>query len=255
MQRSADQALRKVNHILCTFPRVTGDLTASCSTGGHFQVEAGSVQLLTAVCVRFRKLLPRHVWLRACALFVNLLVPAAPLVGEPGTPPGRPCTISAALFKSRSTHAGYAAAPLPHCAAECPKCAVVPHVATVLRQQISAVIDTVCPPLLSLSAATHAWISHSGSRSFRKTLQAARAMQTADAAPPPEVPLEEPHKLVERAASLFGFGALALGQCIRDAPRLFRHLHSVSPGVASDRRSLAVRLPPPRLLRCPIPRF
>eukprot|EP00892_Ulva_mutabilis_P008910 jgi/Ulvmu1/6391/UM003_0019.1 len=204
LQCVADRALRKVDQVLSTFQDVQTTLNASCNTGGHFPVAAGTTKLVTAVCTRFRKLLPRHIWLRACALFVGLLVPPP---GDPAAAARHTCTISSALSNSRSTQAGHAVRQQPHIASQCPKCAVVPHFAAVLRQQLTQVLE----------AAT-------------------------SEPPPQQLSAEEEQRLVQRTACIFGCGALALGQCMRDAPRVFRHLHSFSPGIAPDRRFLAAEL-------------
>lgn len=145
VRATADLAVRKTDSLLAVFAGVRSVLRVSCNVGHSFPVADACTKLVTELCVRYRGLLPRHVWLRAAALFVGLLVPTAAAVGTRGEdaaarpPPAAACTITSALWNSQSTQLGFGAPPQPHCAEQCPKCSVVPHVVAALRQQLEEV--------------------------------------------------------------------------------------------------------------------
>lgn len=144
-------ALRKMDALHGAFAGIRSVLSASANVGHRFPVAAGASKLIADVCVRFRKLLPRHVWLSAAALFVGLLVPTAPVVAQGGataSPPPAPipCTISSALFSSASKQLGPSVKPPPHVPSQCPKCSVVPHVVAALRQEFHDVTAMVHSP-------------------------------------------------------------------------------------------------------------
>lgn len=70
------------------YPLCSDDLQGSCDVGGRFRVASGAAAVVEGMCQRYRRLLPRAVWIEKCAVYGQLM-----LAQRSNRAPWLPCSI------------------------------------------------------------------------------------------------------------------------------------------------------------------